>query len=149
MAQSEWDALKELKNVQARMNNLFESALARTNFGTDGGVGSWTPVADVLESDDRIVISMEVPDVDPARMDVRVVDDDLVVEGERRMARETAEGEQFHRVERSYGAFSRRFPLPSTVDRESVGAEYRRGVLRITLVKRSGKHPGPIRVSIR
>jgi len=149
MASPEWDALNELKNVQSRMNSLFENALARTNFDTEGGIGAWTPVADVLENDERIVISMELPGVALSEMDVRVVDDDLVVEGERRMAPESSGGEQFHRVERSYGPFSRRFPLPSTVDRESVGAEYRHGVLRVTLIKRSGKHPCPIRVSIR
>ena len=148
MAQSEWDALKELKTVQARMNNLFENALARTSFDSEGGVGAWSPVADVVETDERIVTSLEIPGVEHSEISVRVVDDDLVVEGERRMARETSEGEQFHRVERSYGAFARRFALPSTVDRESVEATYRQGVLRVTLMKRSGKHPGPIQVSV-
>ena len=147
MAQSDWDALKELKTVQARMNNLFESALARTNFDPEGGVGAWSPVADVVETDERIVTSLEIPGVEHSEISVRVVGDDLVVEGERRMTREP-DGEQFHRVERSYGAFARRFALPSTVDRESVEATYRQGVLRVSLMKRSGKHPGPIQVSV-
>jgi HSP20 family protein len=149
MAQTEWDALKELKKVQARMNSLFENALARTNFDAEGGVGAWVPVADVHESDDRLTVSLELPGVDQADIEIRVVGDDLVVEGERRMGRETTEGEQFHRVERSYGPFSRRFPLASTLDRESVDAVYNHGVLTITMLKRSGKHPGPIRVTIR
>ena len=149
MAQSEWDALNELKTVQARMNTLFENALARTDFDPDGRVGAWSPVADVVETDGSIVISLEIPGVEHSEIAVKVVDDDLVVEGERRMARETTEGEQFHRVERSYGAFVRRFPLPSTVDRGSVEASYRRGVLRVTLTKRSAAHPGPIEVSVR
>jgi HSP20 family protein len=149
MAQTEWDALKELKKVQARMNSLFENALARTNFDADGSVGAWMPVADVCESDECLTVSLELPGVEQADIEVRVVGDDLVVEGERRMGRETSEGEQFHRVERSYGPFSRRFPLASTLDRDSVAATYENGVLTVTIVKKSGKHPGPIRVSIR
>jgi HSP20 family protein len=149
MAPSEWDALKELKKVQARMNSLFESALARTNFDAEGGLGAWSPVADVLEGDSRIVISVELPGVEHSKIDVRVDGDDLVLEGERHMGRESAEGEQFHRVERSYGSFARRFSLPSTVDRDSIEAVFRNGVLRITLAKRSGKNPGPIRVAVR
>jgi len=149
MAQTEWDALKELKKVQARMNNLFENALARTNFDADGGVGAWVPVADVHEAEDRLTVSLELPGIDRDDIEIGVVGDDLVVEGERRMGRETAEGEQFHRVERSYGPFSRRFALASTLDRESVDATYKDGVLTVTILKKSGKHPGPIRVSIR
>jgi HSP20 family protein len=149
MAPTEWDALRELKKVQARMNSLFENALARTNFDADGGVGAWVPVADVHESDDRLTVSLELPGVHQDDIDVRVVEDDLVVSGERRMERETAGGEQFHRVERSYGPFARKFPLASTLDRDSVEAVYENGVLTLSILKRSGEHPGPIRVSIR
>jgi HSP20 family protein len=131
------------------MNSLFEDALARTNFDTDGGVGAWVPVADVHEDDDRLTVSLELPGIDQPDIDIRIVDDDLVVEGERRMGRETTEGEQFHRVERSYGPFSRRFPLASTLDRESIDATFTNGVLTVIILKKSGTHPGPIRVSIR
>ncbi len=147
MAQTEWDPLKELATVQARMNKLFEQALARTNFDTEGGVGAWMPVSDVYETPDRIVFQLEIPGLDQKDIDVRVDGDELLVQGERRMDRDPA-GE-FHRVERSYGKFVRRFPIPSAVDRDAVEAVYRSGVLRITLAKRESDKGRPIRVAIR
>jgi len=148
MAQTEWDPLKDLVGIQERMNKLFESALARTNFDAEGGVGAWTPVADVYEGEDRVVFCLELPGLAQTDIDVRLEDDELVVRGERRMDR-GAPGEQFHRVERSYGKFIRRFRLRSHIDRQSVAGVYQDGVLVITLAKRddAGKHP--IRVAIR
>src|SRR6185436_2347480 len=112
MAKAEWDPLKELVGVQERMNKLFESALAKTNFDADGGVGAWAPVTDVYETPDQFVLCLELPGLDQKDIDLRMDGDELVVQGERRMEREQP-GEQFHRVERSYGKFVRRFPIPS------------------------------------
>lgn len=148
MPQNEWDPLKELVGIQERMNKLFESALARTNFDADGGVGAWTPVADVYETGGRIVFCLELPGLEQADIDLRLENDDLIVQGERRMERGSP-GEQFHRVERSYGKFLRRFRLPSHVDPSSVHAAYRNGVLTITLDKRDDAEKKPIRVAIR
>ena len=135
MAQTEWDPLKELASVQERMNKLFESALARTNFDADGGVGAWTPVADVYETQDHLVFCLELPGLHQSDLDLKVEGDDLVVQGERGMGRDQ-QGEQFHRVERTYGKFARKFRLPSNVDRESIEAVYSDGVLRIQLPKK-------------
>jgi HSP20 family protein len=147
MARSEWDPLKELVVVQQRMNKLFESALARTNFDAEGGVGAWTPISDVYETPERMILHVELPGLDQADIDVRVERDELVVQGERRMDRDPA-GE-FHRVERSYGKFLRRFHLPQTIDRESVEAVYRDGVLSVTLTKQGRDASGAIRVAVR
>ena len=148
MANAEWDPLKELVGVQERMNKLFESALVRTNFDAEGGVGAWTPLADVYETPTHVVFSLELPGLSLADIDLKVEDDDLLVHGERKMQREE-EGEQFHRVERSYGKFARRFRLPSHVDRDSVEATYRDGVVTVALSKRDGAAKKPIRVTIR
>lgn len=147
MAQNEWDPLKELASVQQRMNKLFESALARTNFDAEGELGGWAPISDVYETPDGMILQVEIPGLEQEEIDVRVDRDELVVQGERRMDREPA-GE-FHRVERSYGKFVRRFPLPSTVDRESVEAVYRDGVLRVALSKKGGDRGRAIRVAVR
>lgn len=149
MTPTEWDPLKDLVGIQERMNKLFESALARTNFDAEGGVGAWTPVADVYENAESVVFCLEIPGLSQSDIDVRLEDDELVVRGERQMDR-GASGEQFHRVERSYGKFSRRFRLRSHINRASVAGSYRDGVLVITLAKNSedaGKTP--IRVAIR
>ena len=146
MSQNEWDPLKDLEGVQRRMNQLFENALARTNFDAEGGIGGWSPVADAFETPDAMVLHVELPGIEQTDLDVRVDRDELVVQGERRMDREPA-GE-FHRVERSYGNFVRRFALPPGTDRESVEAVYRDGVLRITLSKR-GADGGSIKIAVR
>jgi HSP20 family protein len=147
MAQNPWDPLKELAGVQQRMNKLFESALARTNFDTEGGVGAWTPVSDVFETPEGMILHIELPGLEQADIDVRVERDELIVQGDRRMDRDVA-GE-FHRVERSYGKFLRRFPLPSAVDRESVEALFRDGVLTVTLTKSERGRSAAIKVAVR
>ena len=143
--QNEWDPLRHLMSVQKRMNQLFESALARTDFETEQGLDSWTPVGDVYETADAIEMCIELPGLEQDKIDLRIDGDELVVEGEREMDRDR---QQFHRVERSYGKFARRVRLPSTVDRESIEANYRAGLLRVTMPKRAGSENRSIRVSI-
>ena len=147
MAQGKWDPLKELVGVHKRMNELFESALARTDFDAKEGVGAWSPEADVYETPEALRLDLELPGLDQRAIELRVDGDELVVEGERRMDRE-APAEQFHRVERSYGKFSRRFRLPSTVDRDQIQAKYRNGVLAIVLPKKDSARPKAIKVPI-
>ncbi len=145
--QADWDPLKELMTVQKRMNKLFESAMARTDFETHEEVDTWTPVCDVYEASDKLVLCLELPGLEQDQINLTIDGDELVVAGERVIDRETPE-EQFHRVERSYGKFSRRFHLPSTVDRDSVEASYRDGVLRVTLPDRSEKQERAIKLEI-
>ena len=147
MSQAQWDPMKELAKVQERMNNLFESAMARTNFDTGGGLASWIPTADVYETDSALVFCLELPGLSLEDIDLRLEGDELIVEGERRIAGER--GEQFHRVERSYGKFARKFAIPSAVQRDSVEASYDNGVLIVTLARKTGAQPGPIKVEIR
>jgi len=142
-----WDPLKDLAQVQQRMNRLFESALARTDFDALSGFDGWAPVADVWESRDRLTLSLELPGFEQNEIDLRVEGDALVVEGERRMHSEEHQG-QFHRVERDYGKFSRRFPLPSRFDRDRIEATYRNGVLRIRLSCREAQGPDSFRIDI-
>ena len=147
-AQGNWDPLKELTSVQRRMNKLFETALGVSDFDAGDELDSWTPICDVYETSDALVVTLELPGLEQEQIDVRVDGDDLLVSGEREIEREQP-GEQFHRVERPYGKFLRRFHLPSTVDREAVEATFKDGALRITLPNRPDKQPRPIRVAIR
>lgn len=147
MTQTAWDPVRELAAVQERMNKLFERALARTNFDAEGGAGAWTPVSDVFETADGVVHHLELPGLRLDDIEVRVEEDELLVQGERRMDRE--QSAEFHRVERSYGKFVRRFPLPSSVERESVEALYRDGVLRVRLPKKGSESVKAIRVAVK
>jgi HSP20 family protein len=148
MARSEWDPLKELETVQRRMNQLFESAMDRTNFDAEGGFGSWVPSADLYETGDEVVAFVELPGIPPADVSLRLDGDALVIEGERRMERAAA-GEQYHRVERSYGRFQRKLALPSGVDRDSASATFKDGVLVVTLRKAPDERTRPIKLEIR
>jgi HSP20 family protein len=143
----EFDPLKELASVQKRMNDLFESALAKTNFETSSEFDSWEPVCDAYETAEALVLCLELPGLEQERIDVRVDGDELVVEGEREISREPT-GEHHLRMERSYGRFSRRFHLPSAVDRDAARATYRDGLLRIVVPKRDVLRDDPIRVAV-
>jgi len=143
----QWDPLTELLSVQKRMNELFESAMARTNFDTSEGFDAWTPVCDVYEAEGGLVLDLELPGMVQSEIDLRLDGDELVVEGERKMERDQA-GEH-HRVECSYGRFSRRFRLPSTVDRDSVRATYNNGLLRVDLPQKGDGAVESIQLSIR
>lgn len=142
-----WDPFRELESVQQRMNKLFEAALSRTDYETDAGLGGWTPVADVYETDDRYDVCLELPGLSQDSIAVRIEEDELIVSGDRPIDRDQP-GEHFHRVERSHGAFARKFRLPSTVDRTKVRATYRDGVLQVTLEKRAAREPESFRVSV-
>lgn len=142
-----WDPMKELMTVQKRMNKLFESALGMNDFDTQEEVDSWTPVCDVFETNAALVLCLEIPGLEQDQIELRLDGDDLIVAGERELEREQPD-ERFHRVERSYGKFSRRFHLPSTVDRDAIEASYRDGVLRITLPETGDRRSASVRVAI-
>jgi HSP20 family protein len=139
--------MKELLGVQKRMNRLFESALAATEFDSPDGVGTWTPVCDVAHTAKGTVLWVELPGLKPDQIDVRLEGNDVVISGERKVDRDS-DAEHFHRVERPYGKFQRRFHLPADVDRHTLDATYRNGVLRITLPHRGERAAEPQRVDV-
>jgi len=144
---TEWNPLKELLSVQKRMNDLFESAMARTNFDAHEGLGSWIPVCDVFETPQELVVLLELPGLGRGEIDVKLEGDELVVSGERQ-PEGLSPGEEHHRIERSYGAFSRRCRVPSNVDRSAVQASFRNGLLRVTLPVRDVAQHEARRVSV-
>jgi HSP20 family protein len=148
MAQRTGDPLSELTTVQQRMNKLFESAMGMADFDTQEEPASWPLACDVIESSDAIEICLEIPGVSQDQIGLQIEGDELIVSGARRMERE-GDDEQFHRVERPCGEFSRRFRLPSIVDRDSIDASFREGVLRVRLTNRQGAGPESIQIAIR
>ena len=113
-----------------------------------GANGRWVPPVDIYENGKQeLVLKAELPDM--KREDIHVVfeNNTLTIKGERKFENE-ANKEQFHRVERAYGAFSRSFSLPSTVDASRIGAEYRNGVLTVTLPFREETKPRTINVEV-
>lgn len=145
-----WEPARELSNLQNRlnrMNRLFresynpespEEALATNNFA---------PLVDIYENEHTISLKMEVPGIDEKDIDVRVEGNALTVHGERKFAKDEKE-ENFRRIERQYGSFSRSFTLPGSADPNQVSARYDKGVLMIDLAKRSEAQPKQIKVNV-
>ena len=132
MAIVRWEPFRDLLSLQERMNRLFEDSLAATR--TDPGVpaSAWTPAADAYETPEGFVVLMDLPGLSADDVDVHVDGDRLVVHGERRPDDKTRP-ESFHRGERSYGVFTRIFPLTDEVDPDKVTANFRDGLLRLDL----------------
>ena len=141
-----WDPFRELGTLQDRMNRLFQDFTP----GREDellATGSFVPPVDVYEDEHGITLKLEVPGVEQKDIDVRLENNTLSVRGERKFETEEKE-ENFHRIERRYGAFSRSFALPTTVDPEQVNAEFENGVLKIKLAKRAEAKPKQIKVNI-
>ena len=131
------------------MNRLFDESY-RGNRGTADEWalgGSWAPAVDIYEQDGNIVLKAELPGVDPKAVDIRLENNTLTLRGERKLDQEVKE-DNYHRVERSYGSFSRSFTLPTVVDQGNIKAEYRDGVLKLTLPKREEAKPRQIQINV-
>jgi HSP20 family protein len=143
MAITRWDPFRDLMSIHNEMNRLF----GRT-YGGDVGEssrGAWTPALDVHETQDKFVITMELPGVSPDDVDISVEDSTLVVRGERKFYREQDE-ESFLRIERRFGEFTRSLTLPSTADAESIQASFDQGVLTIEVPRKEEAKPRKISI---
>jgi len=148
MAVIRWMPFRELSTMQERVNKLFEDVL-KPPYGTDEGlaVPAWAPAVDIYETDKEIVLKAELPEMQEKDIAIKVEDNVLNVSGERRMTSEVKE-ENYHRIERAYGSFSRSFTLPRTVDRENIKAAYKDGVLRVALPKKAEVAPKQIKIDV-
>ena len=132
-----WEPFRDLARFQFGFDRLFDGV----PFGT-----AWNPAVDIYETDNDLVLKAELPGIDQKDIDVQVENHTLSLRGERKVEKETKE-ENFRCVERSYGSFSRSFTLPETVDQEKIRAEYKDGVLTVTLPKRPETKPKQIKVA--
>jgi len=109
----------------------------------------WSPSVDILETENEIVLSADVPGVKSEDIDVRVENGTLTLKGERKFEKQDGDkGKGYHLVERGYGSFARVFTLPDTLDSENVRADYKDGVLKVTLPKREIAKPKTVRVQV-
>jgi HSP20 family protein len=142
-----WEPIRELASLQERMNRLFNDSFSSVTNQESLSAGSFVPPVDVYEDEQGIRLKMEVPGIDEKDIDIRLENNLLTVRGERKLEKETKE-ENYHRIERSYGSFTRSFSLPNTVNTEEVKAAYTKGVLTINLGKRAEARPKQIKVDI-
>jgi HSP20 family protein len=152
MAIVKWEPFRDLAGLQDRMNRLFDESFRGL---TRGGAadedwalgGTWAPAVDIYEQEGHIVLKAELPGIDPKDVDIRLENNVLTLRGERKIDN-TVQRDNYHRVERAYGSFTRSFTLPSVVDQEHIKADYKDGVLQVTLPKREEAKPKQISISV-
>ena len=145
-----WEPFREFSTMQGRMNRM--NRFFRESYSPEGPeealtTTSFAPPVDIYEDEHNITLKIEVPGIDEKDMDVRIDNNTLTLHGERKIEKEEKE-ENFRRVERQYGSFTRSFTLPSSVDTGQVSANYDNGVLKIKLAKKAEAKPKQIKVNV-
>ena len=125
---------------------MFEDAFSR--FLTEPqGSRPWTPAVDIYETENELMLKADLPEVDPKNVGIQLENGTLTLRGQRTFE-EAKNGKAYHRIERSYGSFVRAFTLPETVDPEKVKADYKNGVLTITLAKKEIAKPRTVNIEV-
>ncbi len=141
-----WEPLRELNSLQSEMNRLFNTVFDTPSNGSGGNVlRRWMPAMDLVESGDHFVLRADLPGMGEDDVSIEFEDGTLTVSGERKAEHEDG-NEGFHRVERSFGSFSRSLTLPQGIDPEAVTANFDRGVLEIRIPKPEQRKPRRIEI---
>jgi HSP20 family protein len=140
-----FDPFRDLSVLQNRVNRLFTDT--RALVPEDDAFQSWAPAVDIFERGDDLILSAELPGVRREELDLKVEGNVLTLRGER-LRDKTIQEDQYHRVERTYGTFSRSFTLPSTVDPARIEARFKDGILEVVLPKAEDAKPKKIEVKV-
>ena len=135
--QTEFDDFPGLRLFQDTVSRLLSEPASRP----------WTPSVDILETENDLILKADLPEVDPNKVEIQLENHTLTLKGERQFEQQK-NGRGYHRIERSYGAFVRAFSLPDTVDAEKVKADYKAGVLTVTLPKKEVAKPKSVKVEV-
>jgi HSP20 family protein len=144
MAIVRWDPAREIDSLQTDMNRLFDGFFGR-GAARNAAERRWIPAMDLVETNDHLVLRADLPGLEREDIDLEVKDNVLTIAGERR-AEHKENGEGFHRVERSFGRFSRSLDLPAGIDADSVEAGFERGVLEVRIPKPEERKPTRIEI---
>jgi HSP20 family protein len=134
-----------LSTLQNEVNRLFEGSLPAR--GDNSALTAWTPFVDIYETENELVIKADLPDMNEKELDIRVENNTLTIRGERKFE-QTVKEDNYLRIERNYGSFSRSFGLPNTVNTEAIKADYKNGVLTVELPKSAESKPKQIKVNV-
>jgi HSP20 family protein len=140
-------ARRDFSTLQDRVNRIFRESFSPERPDEALTTSNFAPPVDVYEDEHNITLKIEVPGIDEKDINVSIENNTLTVHGERRFEKDEKE-ENFHRVERMYGSFTRSFTLPNTVDLEQTNAQYEKGVLKIRLAKKAEAKPKLIKVNV-
>jgi HSP20 family protein len=140
-----WDPFRNLSALQEQVNRLFEGSYPAQ--GDKSALTTWAPAVDIYETENELVLKADLPDINEKDLDVRVENNKLTIHGERKFEQKVKE-ENYLRVERSYGSFSRSFSLPNTVDTEHIKAEYKNGTLTVEMPRRAESKPKQVKINV-
>ncbi len=141
---SRWEPFRGLISLQDQVSRLFDHSFPHNS---ESELATWAPAVDIYETEGELVVKADLPEVDEKDIDVRVEINTLSIRGERKFQNDVNE-ENYLRVERAYGSFTRSFSLPNTVNAEAIRAEYNNGVLTIHLPKREESKPKQIKIGV-
>ena len=141
-----WDQSRGSASLQDQVNRLFEGNFTRDRSG-QADLATWAPPVDIYETENELVVKADLPDLQEKDIDVRVAGNTLTIRGERKFEKDVNE-DNYLRMERAYGSFTRSFTLPNTVSSENIRAEYRNGVLTLHMAKRAESKPKQIKISV-
>ena len=131
--------------LQDQINRVFNEVLERG--GDESNLTSWAPAVDIFETEHELVVKADLPDVDPKDLDIQIQNNILTIRGERKFEKNVKE-ENYLRVERAYGSFSRSFSLANSVKSDAIKADYQNGVLTLSIPKREEAKPKQIKVNV-
>ncbi len=141
---SRWEPFREHFALEAPFNRGFNELFGRSQ---ESNLATWTPAVDIFENEHELIVKADLPDVKPEELDITVGNNILTIRGKRKFEKKVDE-KNYLRVERSYGSFSRSFSLANTVDSEAIKADYKDGVLTLTIPKREEAKPKQIKVNV-
>ncbi len=142
---TQFHPFRGVSTLQDQINRLFSETFDRSS--EEANLTPWAPAVDIFETEHELVVKADLPDIKPEELDIRVENNVLTIRGERKFEKQVKEN-NYLRVERSYGAFSRSFSLANTVNAEAIQADYKNGVLTLSIPKREEAKPKQIKVRV-
>lgn len=139
-----WEPFRSNAGLESQVNRMFNELFGPTQ---ESNLTTWAPAVDIFENEHDLVVKADLPDVKPEELDIRVENNILTIRGERKFEKKVDE-KNYLRVERSYGSFARSFSLANTVNSEAIKADYKDGVLTLTIPKREEAKPKQIKVTV-
>jgi HSP20 family protein len=135
-----------LTTLQDQVNRLFEGAFVQGRSG-QAELATWAPAVDIYEAQNELVAKVDLPGVEEKDIDIRLENNTLTIRGERKVEK-TVDEENYLRIERAYGSFTRTFSLPNTVNPEAISASYNQGVLTVHMPKREESKPKQVKINV-
>jgi HSP20 family protein len=143
---TKWNPYRELEEIQNRLSRVFGDVPWRVR-DEDMFSADWAPALDIQETEKEYAVKVDLPEVKKEDIKVELLDGALTIQGERKQEKEE-KGKKYHRVERQYGQFVRRFALPGEVDATKIQAQFKDGVLTVTMPKTAAATPKPVEVKV-